>query len=116
MNNTIVGVDLAKDVIQVCIVKQNKIVSNREMSSVQFSSWLAKTKPVTIVFEACSTSNYWKQTATRLGHDARLISAKLVAKIRQNQKTDKNDALAVVQASQLVFHNRNCNRSCECVN
>jgi hypothetical protein len=31
------------------------------------------------------------------GHDAQLISAKLVASIRQNQKTDKNDALAIVQ-------------------
>ncbi len=31
-----------------------------------------------------------------------MISAKLVAHIRQNQKTDKNDALAIVQASQLT--------------
>ena len=36
------------------------------------------------------------------GHDARLISAKLVASVRQNQKTDKNDALAVAQAAQLT--------------
>ena len=35
------------------------------------------------------------------GLEARLISAKLVATIRQNQKTDKNDALAIVQAAQL---------------
>jgi len=28
MNNTIVDVDLAKDVIPVCIVKNNEIVSN----------------------------------------------------------------------------------------
>ena len=32
---------------------------------------------------------------------SRLISAKLVATVRQNQKTDKNDALAIVQAAQL---------------
>jgi transposase len=36
-----------------------------------------------------------------LGHDAQLISAKLVDTVRQNQKNDKNDALAIVQASQL---------------
>ena len=35
--------------------------------------------------------------AIEAGHDAQLISAKLVASIRQNQKTDKNDALAIVQ-------------------
>ncbi|MBN4073652.1 MAG: hypothetical protein COC05_02400 [Gammaproteobacteria bacterium] len=54
------------------------------------------------MFESCVTSNYWKQVAKDKGHDARIISAKLVSQIRQNQKTDKNDALAIVQASQLV--------------
>ena len=45
--------------------------------------------------------NYWKQRATKLGHDARLISAKLVSAVRQNKKTDKNNALAIVPASLL---------------
>ena len=102
MNKTIVGVDLAKEVIQVCICSNNRVQSNTEMTPEEFSAWLTKSKPVTIVFEACGTSNYWKQVALSLGHDARLISAKLVQSIRQNQKTDENDALAVVQASQLI--------------
>jgi len=102
MNTNIVGVDLAKKVIQVCESKRNKVLSNKEMTPNQFNHFLTNSKPMTIVFEACATSNYWKQTATKAGHDARLISAKLVASIRQQQKTDRNDALAVVQASQLV--------------
>ncbi len=102
METNIVGVDLAKNVIQVCIVKNNKTVVNKELSSEHFMNWLQTTKATTLVFEACATSNYWKQQALEKGHDARLISASLVATIRQNQKTDKNDALAVVQASQLV--------------
>jgi transposase len=102
MNNTIVGVDLAKNVIQVCIVKNNGVVSNEEVIPEQFMLWLINTKPVTIVFEACGMSNYWKQEALKHGHDAKLVSARLVAMIRQNQKTDKNDALAVAQASQLT--------------
>jgi transposase len=68
----------------------------------EFLTWLFTSKPVSIIFEACGTSNYWKQRAIEAGHDAQLISAKLVASIRQNQKTDKNDALAIVQASQLA--------------
>ena len=71
------------------------------MTSSEFMEWLAKSSPATIVFEACGTSNYWKQKASSLGHDARLISAKLVSAVRQNQKTDKNDALAIVQAALL---------------
>lgn len=101
MNNTIVGADLAKEVIQVCIYTNKKVHSNKEMTHKEFLAWLFKTKPTSIVFEACGTSNYWKQKATEAGHTAQLISAKLVATVRQNQKTDKNDALAIVQASQL---------------
>ncbi len=84
------------------MVHANRVVSNDEMSPAQFTSWLATAKSVIIVFESCATSNYWKQVAKEKGHDARIISAKLVSQIRQNQKTDKNDALAIVQASQLV--------------
>lgn len=101
MKNTIVGVDLAKDVIQVCTYTNRKVRSNIEMREHEFCEWLFNTTPTTVVFEACSTSNYWKQKALEAGHTAHLISAKLVSTIRQNQKTDKNDALAVVQASLL---------------
>lgn len=102
MHHTITGVDLAKEEIQVCVTKRNKVQSNQPMTPEEFSNWLLISKPMTIVFEACATSNYWKQLALECGHDARLVSAKLVANIRQNQKTDKNDALAVVQAAQLT--------------
>lgn len=96
-----VGVDLAKDVIQVCTYTSKKVQSNIEMTPNEFLCWLINSKPATIIFEACGTSNYWKQKAIEAGHDARLISAKLVAVVRQNQKTDKNDALAIIQAALL---------------
>jgi len=95
MYRTKVGVDLAKNIIQVCTLHGKKVTSNVEMSTDEFSLWLAQSKPVTVAFEACSTSNYWYQQAIKAGHDARLISAKLVKAVRQNQKTDKNDALAI---------------------
>lgn len=101
MKHTTIGVDLAKEVIQVCIYTNNKVLSNQEMTHHEFLTWLFQTKPTTIVFEACGTSNYWKQKAIEAGHEALLISAKLVATVRQNQKTDKNDALAIVQAARL---------------
>lgn len=102
MKDTIIGVDLAKHVLQICVVKSNKVVSNKEINTSEFNAWLAKTDKAIIIFESCATSNYWQQVACDAGHDARIISAKLVANIRQQQKTDKNDALAIVQASQLV--------------
>lgn len=101
MKNTVVGVDLAKDLIQVCVYTNKKVQSNTEMTHHAFLEWLFNTSPVTVVFEACGTSNYWKQKASEAGHEALLISAELVSSIRQNQKTDKNDAMAIVQASHL---------------
>ena len=99
MNNTRIGVDLAKDVIQVCIYARNKVLSNTEMTYQAFALWLINTKPTTIIFEACCTSNYWNQVALSLGYDAKLICPKFVSSIRKKQKTDANDALAIVQAS-----------------
>jgi len=101
MKNTTVGVDLAKNVIQVCVYKNRKVLSNTELKHHEFIEWLFNAHSTTIVFEACSTSNYWKQKAIEAGHSVHLISAKLVSTVRQNQKTDKNDALAIVQASLL---------------
>ena len=102
MHHTITGVDLAKEEIQVCVTKHNKVHSNKAMTPIEFSAWLASNKKMIVVFEACGTSNYWKQRTLEYGHDARLISAKLVSSVRQNQKTDKNDALAIAQAAQLT--------------
>ena len=87
MKNTIVGVDLAKDVIQVCVYANKKVQSNTELTHHEFLEWLFNTVETTVVFEACGTSNYWKQKAAEAGHSAHLISADLVSKIRQNQKT-----------------------------
>lgn len=87
--------------IQVCVYANKKVQSNTEMAHHEFLEWLFMSASTTVVFEACGTSNYWKQKAIEAGHTAHLISAELVSSIRQNQKTDKNDALAIVQASLL---------------
>jgi len=120
MKNTIVGVDLAKKVIHVCVVHRNQLVSNDEMSPAQFTSWLAMAKPATIVFESCATSNYWKQVAQQKGHDVRIISAKFVSQIRQNQKPIKmmpsplcKLANLLISSSSMVrlLNNKSCNLS-----
>ena len=101
MKNTIIGVDLALKAIQVCVYANNKVQSNTEMTPKQFSAYLSTFLPSTVVFEACGGSNYWSQLANTYGHKALLISPRLVKVVRQNQKTDKNDALAIIQASLL---------------
>lgn len=57
-NTTIIGVDLAKDVIQVCVLSRNKMLSNVEVTPFEFTQFLVRQKPSIVVFEACGTSNY----------------------------------------------------------
>ena len=98
--STTVGVDLAKNVIQVSVVSPcGKERLNRSLTRRKFAEFLAKQQPALVAFEACATSHYWARTAQRHGHTARIIPAKAVAPFRQGHKTDSNDALAVAEAA-----------------
>ena len=97
--NTI-GVDLAKNVIQVCVVSPaNKELQNKELTRKKFAEFLIKQKPALVAFEACATAHYWSRVARRHGHQTKIIPALAVAPFRQGHKTDQNDALAVAEAA-----------------
>jgi transposase len=97
--NTI-GVDLAKNVIQVCVVSPaNKELQNKELTRKKFAEFLLKQKPALVAFEACATAHYWSRVARRHGHETKIIPALAVAPFRQGHKTDQNDALAVAEAA-----------------
>ena len=98
--STTVGVDLAKNVIQISVVSsRGKELSNRSLTRKKFAEFLGKQKRALVAFEACATSHYWARTAQRYGHEVRIIPAKAVAPFRQGHKTDSNDALAVAEAA-----------------
>jgi len=97
--NTI-GVDLAKNVIQVCVVSPtNKELINKELTRKKFAEFLIKQKQALVAFEACATAHYWSRVARRHGHQTKIIPALAVAPFRQGHKTDQNDALAVAEAA-----------------
>ncbi len=99
-HSTTVGVDLAKNVIQVSVVSaRGKELLNRSLTRRKFAEFLGKQQPALVAFEACATSHYWARVALRHGHVARIIPAKAVAPFRQGHKTDSNDALAVAEAA-----------------
>jgi transposase len=74
---TRVGVDLAKNVIQVHAVDATgKVVTNRGLSRGKFIEWCA-TLPARclIAMEASSSAHYWARKLAALGLDARIIAA-----------------------------------------
>ena len=98
--STTVGVDLAKNVIQVSVVSpRGKETLNRSFSRTKFAEFLGKQGRSLVAFEACASAHHWARAAKRHGHSVRIIPAKAVAPFRQGHKTDSNDALAVAEAA-----------------
>jgi transposase len=98
--STTVGVDLAKNVIQVSILSdRGKELLNRSFTRRKFAEFLGTQKPSLIAFECCASAHYWARMAQRYGHEPRIIPAKAVSPFRQGHKTDSNDALAVAEAA-----------------
>lgn len=98
--STTVGVDLAKNVIQISVVNgRGNELFNRSLSRKKFAEFLGRQKPSLVAFESCATAHYWARAAERHGHEAWIIPAKAVAPFRQGHKTDSNDALAVAEAA-----------------
>lgn len=97
---SIIGVDLAKNVIQVAVVSlQHKKVFNRAYSRKKFAEFLGNQKPSLVAFEACASSHYWARKARQHGHQIKIIPAKTITPYRQGHKTDVNDALAICEAA-----------------
>ena len=65
MNNlNVVGVDLAKNIIQVSVVTPaGKELQNKALTRKKFSEFLARQKPSLVAFESCATAHYWSRIA-----------------------------------------------------
>lgn len=101
---TRVGVDLAKQVIQVHGVDAaGAVAARRALPRRSFLDWCAKLPPgCEIVMEACTGAHYWARRLQELGFKVRLIAPHLVSPYRmqgKSGKNDANDAAAVCEAA-----------------
>jgi transposase len=89
-----VGVDLAKQVIQVHGVdSEGRRMVGRTLKRDQFAAWAAQLPPGCVVaMEACSGGHHWARRLRAMGLDARLIAAHFVSPYRMEGKSGKNDA------------------------
>ena len=102
-NSNLIGIDLAKNVIQVCNINKNgELISNKAISPKKLRELLAKSTPSIVSMEGCGGCHYWGRLAESYGHDVRVISPKKVKGYLQGQKTDANDAVAIAVASTQV--------------
>src|SRR5262245_32802655 len=99
-----VGVDLAKQVIQVHAVDTGgRVVTSKALRRDQSVSWCARLPHgCLVVMEASSSAHHWCRRLIRLGLDARIVSAQLAAPYRLeglHGKNDANDAAAICEAA-----------------
>mgnify|MGYP006287179409 FL=1 len=100
MNVTLIGIDLAKSVFQVCGVNQaGKPLFNRQVRRARLLATLQQYPAATIAMEACSGSNYWGRTLEQQGFTVRLIPPQHVKPFVKGSKNDRNDALAITEAA-----------------
>jgi hypothetical protein len=85
---TRVGVDLAKEVIQVNAVDAaGTLITNRQLSRDKFLPWCLQLPAGCVVaMEACGGVHYWTRKLIAMGLNAKIIAAHLVAPYRLQSK------------------------------
>jgi transposase len=100
MKVTLIGIDLAKSIFQVCGVNQvGKRVFNRQLRRAKLMAFLLQHPDATIAMEACSGSNYWGRTLQQHGFKVMLIPPQHVKPFVKGNKNDRNDAFAITEAA-----------------
>lgn len=100
MQITLLGIDLAKNVFQICAVnKAGKQIFNRSVKRDQVLGFIAQQPDVPIAMEACSGSNYWGRTLQAMGRQVLLIPPQHVKPFVKGNKNDRNDAFAICEAA-----------------
>ena len=99
-NSNLIGIDLAKNVMQACVIdKHGELISNKAMSPNKLKEMLDKAKPSVVAMEGCGSAHYWARFAQSCGHEVRMINPRRVKGFLQGQKTDANDAFAITIAA-----------------
>jgi transposase len=100
-DHSLVSIDLAKTVFQVCrFADSNKILTNKKVSRKKLNQEIAQLNPTTIVMETCYSAHYWGRTFEQYGHTVKLVPAQHVKSFVRGNKNDANDAVAIGEAPQ----------------
>lgn len=101
MKETMIGVDLAKNVFQLhCTTTTGHLKFRKKLTRTRFRQFMACQSPAVVVMEACGSASYWAREMVKLGHEVRLIAPQYVRPFVKRQKNDAADAEAIVVAAQ----------------
>ena len=99
MKITTVGIDLAKNVIQVHGVdERGKAVVKKQLKRDQVLPFFANLSPSRIGMEACASAHYWARKLEAYGHTVKLMAPQFVKPYVKTNKNDVADAEAICEA------------------
>ena len=99
-SSKIIGVDLAKTVFQLALADAHyHVTQSKRLNRTQFHTFFVNHPPAHVVMETCGTAHYWARTLMSLGHQVTLLPAQYVRPYVRRNKTDANDAMALVEAA-----------------
>lgn len=99
MKITTIGIDLAKNVLQVHgIDERGKTLVKKQFKREQVIQFFANLQPCLIGMEAFGSAHYWARKLEQLGHTAKLMAPQFVKPYVKTNKNDAADAEAICEA------------------
>ena len=99
MKITTVGIDLAKNVLQVHGVdERGKTVLKKQLKRDQVASFFANLPACLIGMEACGSAHHWARKLQAFGHKVKLMAPQFVKPYVKTNKNDVADAEAICEA------------------
>jgi len=96
----IVGVDLAKNVFQLCVAEAAwRPRESQRLSRAQFERWFVNRAVSRVIMEACGSAHHWARWLTAQGIKVTLLPARYVRAYVRRNKTDAADAAALLEAA-----------------
>jgi transposase len=98
--DTVIGLDIAKQIFQVHAVeaRSGEIVRTR-LRRTQVLEFFARQAPARVALEACGSAHWWARQLSALGHRVTLLPPRAVRPFVLRNKTDAADAQAIWTAA-----------------
>ena len=99
MQVTTVGLDLAKNVLQVHAVDAaGAVVVRKKLRRAQALAFFTELPPCLVGMEACASAHHWARELMKLGHSVKLMPPSYVKPYIRRGKNDAIDAEAICEA------------------
>jgi transposase len=99
VNDTLIGFDIAKAVVQLAVSTQpGQFDGQPRLQRQKVLPFFAQLPPAIVIMEACGSAHFWARKLREFGHAVVLLPPDQVRPFVKRNKTDRADAKALVEA------------------